>query len=259
MGNSHSPKLMPKSVFVTDDATYRKLINDPKGVLLVEDTEALIVPYSAKPEANDALVRDIRDTLISAGRLESGSLVIKNPFEPMQYEPASSAIETFSMAKYYHFANLAKLLGAKSLSFQEAADEQQSSSVKAGASIKASKAAEAKANLNQAATAALKSNLQQNMIFGGSDPQIDQATAYLEKHFLNFDQQMTSLIELRSGANPIQSYHVTVNLSKESESTLNVGLALTEKLSMIGVNLGGSLNKAGFASSNIEVVTEITF
>lgn len=259
MDNSHSTKLMPKSVFVTDDATYRKLIDDPKGVILVEDTEALIVPYSAKPEANEALVREIRDTLIATGRLESGSLVIKNPFEPKQYEPASSAIETFSMAKYYHFANLAKLLGAKELSFHEAANEQQRTTRKMGANVKVANLTDTKASVDQEASAALKSKLQQNMVFAGSEPEIDQAKAYLEKHFLNFDQQMTSLVDLRSGANPIHSYHVTVNLSKESESTLNVGLALTAKLSGIGVNLGGSFKKIGTESSSIEVVTEISF
>lgn len=258
MSHSEPPKLMPKSVFVADDATYRKLLDDAKGIALVENAEALIVPFSATPQANTDLVTEVRDWLIARGQFETGTLLVKNPFEQQQYELAASAVETFSIAKYFHFANLAKLLGARELSFHEANVEQSKQQTKVAAEPKA-RGVSVKATVDHAASAELKSQLRQKMDFPGSEPAIEEAYAFLQKHFLNFDQQMVSLIELRSGNNPIQEYHVTINLSKESESTLKVGLALTEKLSTFGIGLSSSMSRAASESQSIDVTIDITF
>ena len=89
----------PRSVLVADDHLYREIAQSPEHVALLEDPEAMVVPYSARPEGNEIEVMAIRDLLVASDQLVSGALLVKDPYENDRYAFADDAVESFASAK----------------------------------------------------------------------------------------------------------------------------------------------------------------
>ena len=249
---------LPRSVLVVDDRTYWRIAADASSVDLLADAEAMIVPYSATPEVNSGEVARVRDLVQASGQLSTGALLIKNPYDDSGYELADFAIEAFASAKYHALANVARLLGATSVAFLEARVEQANS--KWVADIKAAvKLGSGDAEASREVKKKVEDSLEGRIEFPGGDPDIDAAVAYLGRRRLASDQQLASLVDMRSGDNSMNSYKMLINGAKEADANFRsaVNLANSGPVKMLGV--GASFTRTVRMVSRIEIKIEITF
>lgn len=248
---------LPRSVLVVDDDTYRQISEGPDSVDLLDDLDAMVIPYSGKAEVNIAEVAALRRLLLEAGQLIPGSLLVKNPYTPATYEPADLALESFALAKYHALANVAKHLGATKVSFVDAQVDDAESSWNAAAKARVT-VAKADAQLGREVTQKIAKKLHGEMTFDGAAPDIDSALESLRVRNLMNDQQLRYLIELRTGINPIASYKMTLSGTRESSANLRSALNLAVSVPK-SVEGSASFTRVVNTISNIDITTEITF
>ncbi|MGA6126527.1 MULTISPECIES: hypothetical protein [unclassified Microbacterium] len=248
---------LPRSVLVVDNQLYREISESPESVDLLDNLDAMVIPYSAKAEVNVAEVTSIRRLLLDAGQLAPGSLLVKNPYTPATYEPADLALEAFALAKYHALANVAKHLGATKVSFVDAQVDNAESSWNVAAKAK-TPAAKADLQVSREVTQKIAKKLHGEMTFDGAAPDIDSALESLRVRNLMSDQQLRYLIELRTGTNPIASYKMTLSGTRESSANLRSALNLVVSVPKSGDG-SASFTKVVNTISNIDITTEITF
>lgn len=216
---------LPRSVLVVDEDLYRQISENPDSVDLLDDLDAMVIPYWGKAEVNVTEVASLRRLLLDAGQLAPGSLLVKNPYAPATYEPADLALEAFALAKYHALANVAKHLGATRVSFVDAQVDDAESSWNTAAKAKAH-AVKAELRASREVTQKIAKKLRGEMTFDGAPPDIDSALESLRVRNLMSDQQLRYLIELRTGTNPIASYKMTLSGTRESSANLRSALNL---------------------------------
>jgi hypothetical protein len=249
---------LPRSVFVADNRLYRAISSDPKSVDLLADDDSMIVPYSARPEVNADAVAAVRKILIGAGQLSPEALLIRNPYDEASYELAEYAIESFASAKYHALANVARLLGATSVSFLEAKVEQ--TNVAWLAEIKSKlQVAGGDAESSSEIKKRVEDSLEGQLAFAGGDAKVDEAVSYLSRRRLLADQQLNALVEMRSGANPMESYQMTFNGTKEATASFRSALNLANAGPVKALGVGAAFSRTVTSVSRIEIRIKITF
>lgn len=259
MTTSRPVSPLPRSIFVADDATYRDLAQSPEYVELLEDTEAVVVPFSARPEGNEALVAVVRDLLVASGQLLTGALLIKNPYDDDLYAYADDALETFASAKYHHLATVAMFLGAREVSFLEAKAEKDVRQAEAGMRVRIPGLAGAEGDVTTEVARKLEERLQGEMKFAGSEPDIEEARSYIRKHHLHNDHQIQALVSLRSGGNHLLHYKMALSASRESDANLKCAAKISSKIPSKAIDLGATFARQSNSFRNIEIITEIAF
>ena len=249
---------LPRSVFVADGRLYRKISESPAHVELLDDLDTMIVPLAGKIEVHESAVGAVRARLFEAGQLNSGALLIKNPYDAESYEFADRAIETFASAKYHALANLTRLLGARSVRFVEVkADRDRTGWVaKAKARIPAGGG---EIDATREVTRKLEKRLEGEMAFPGATPDIAGAETYLQERNLMGDHQMRDLIDPRTGDNPIRKYKMTVSGTRESASSFDSALKLANTGPVKALDVGASFRVTAESIRSITLTTEITF
>lgn len=249
----------PRSVFVADDRLYREIAQSPDYVELLEDTEAIIVPYSAPPEGNEVQVRVVRDLLVAAGQLVTGALLIKNPYDDDLYAYADDALETFASAKYHHLANVARLLGAKEVNFIEAKVERETGRAEAALRALIPGLAGGEVDVTHEVARKLEDRLQGQMKFPGSEPALDDAVEYVRRRHLTNDHQIQALVDMRRGNNSLRQYKMSLSASRESDVNLKSAAKISSKIPTKAIDIGASFAQRAESFRNIEITTEITF
>lgn len=249
---------LPRSVFIADDRLYHAIAGDPKTVQLLVDPDSMIVPYSAKAEVNAAAVTAVRRIVIAAGQLAVGALLIKNPYDDASYELADAAIEAFTSAKYHVLANVARLLGAKSVRFVEAKVEQ--TNVKWDAELKAKlHIGGGAANASREVEKRVEESLEGVLQFAGGDADVDEALDYLRSRRLLADQQLNALIEMRKGANQMSDYQMKFNGVKEADASFRSAVNLANAGPVKALGVGASFSRTVTSLGRIEITIKITF
>lgn len=258
MADTPSDKSMPRSILVADARMYRQIAHDSDDVALLEDLDAAIVPYSGRPEVNEQQILTVRDALSAAGQLIPGTLLIKNPYETTNYEFAEQAIESFASAKYHALANTARLLGAREIHFIEAKTSSNTSNSTGGAKVKIPAGA-GQADITKDLTKKLEERLEGLMKFPGAEPAPQEALDYLRRRNLSGDQQLKDLVEMRTGANLISEYKMTLSGTRESTANFKSALKIANAGPVKAVDIGGSFTRTAETINSIEVTTEIFF
>lgn len=250
----------PRSVLVADDGLYLDIAGDPGSVGLLDDLDAMVVPYSMMAASNAAQVNAVQEMLRAAGQLIPGALLIKNPYETDVFEFSEHALESFASAKYHHLANVAKLLGAKEVQFEDAKIERQTSATNGGIKAVIPGLGGGDADVSREMARKLDDRLEGRLTFGGSEPDPDAALEFLSLHNLTNDQQLRSLVEMRTGSNPIQGYRMTLSGTRESDANLRAALSIAESVSGTkGVSIGASFTREVKSIRSIEITTSINF
>lgn len=250
--------ILPRSILVADDHLYREILSSPDSIELLEDVDALIVPYSLTAQVNEEQVAAIRALLLESGQLTAGALLIKSPYERARYESAQYAMESFASAKYHALANTARLLGATEIHFVEANVDQNLAA--RGGELKAKiPVGSAGADITKEMSKKLEERLEGRMNFPGSDPAPAEALAYLERRNLSRDQQLSDLVEMRTGANLISKYKMTLSGTRESAANLKSALKIASAGPVKALEIGASFSTTAQSISSIEITTEITF
>jgi hypothetical protein len=237
---------------------YRTISESPESIELLDDLDAMILPYEGKIEVHEPQILLVRELLSAAGQLTEGALLIKNPYDAESYEFADSAIETFASAKYHALANVSRLLGATKVRFVEAKVENGKSSWVAKA-LAHFPGGRGDVDVRREVTKKLEDHLEGEMAFPGSAPAVDDAMVYLRRRNLSGDQQMRDLIDLRTGSNPIRDYRMTVSGLQESASNFTAALKLINAGGIEVVDLGASFSATTESVKSITITTEITF
>jgi len=249
---------LPRSVLIVTDQRYLQIAQSPEGVGLLDDPDALVIPYSGRAQVNEALVSAVRDRLRKAGQLVPGSLLIKNPYDAESFEFAENAIEAFASAKYNAMANVARLLGAKEVHFMEAKIETRSQEWQFGLKVRG-KLAKGGGHASNEVKDQLKAQLTGQLFFPGSDPDIEEAVAYISRRNLTNDQQVKDLVELRSGSNRITRQLVKISGTRDSESNFRSAANLANAGPVKMLKAGTTFTKTASMIRNIEISTEIVF
>lgn len=249
----------PRSVFVASDGLYLDIADEPSSVALLEDLDAMVIPYSVMAAGNEAQVATVRDVLRAAGQLIPGSLLIRNPYEAEAFEFSEYALESFASAKYHHLANVAKLLGAKEVQFEDAKVERQSSATAGGIKAIIPGFVSSEADVTRNVARKLDARLEGRLTFEGGEPDTEAAFEFLNLHNLANDQQLRSLVEMRGGSNPIKGYKMTLSGTREADANLRAALSIAEAVSGKGATIGMSLAREVRSIRSIEITTSITF
>lgn len=256
-GNELNPPL-PRSVLVAENGFYLGLSQGNNSVELLDDPEALVIPFSITPVAHEKLVITVRNILRDAGQLTSGALLIRNPYEEAAYEFAESAIETFAIAKYHALANVARLLGAREVHFEDAKAETVVNTRTGG--LKAHIPwGDGKVDFSKVVKKNLKNRLEGTLKFAGGSPATDEALAYLSKRNLLQDQQLRALIDMRIGDNLVSEYKMTLNGTHEADSNVNCALRIANAGPIKAVKIGGSFAAQAHSIRTIDITTTINF
>lgn len=258
MIDSEGRAFAPRSVLVADDRLYREILQGSDSVGLLEDLDAMVIPYSGRAEVNEREVATVREILLDAAQLIPGALLVKNPYEANSYEFAELAIETFASAKYHALANVARLLGAREVRFVEAKADRSAAAWRGDAKASAP-AGGGEVEITNEVTKKLEARLEGQMKFPGADPVPGDALAYLQRRNLSNDYQLKELVEMRTGTNLISDYKVTLSGTRESAANLRSALKIANAGPVKAVDIGVSFSKTAESISSIEITTEIVF
>lgn len=248
---------LPRSVLVVGDEEYERISHTPAAVDSLQDSEAMIIPYSSTPIANRPLVESVRDLIRSADQLASDALLIKHPYERDAYVHADDSIQTFAVAKYHHLAVVASLLGATSMSIQKTAVEKSDQSLRGRLSLGV-KGFGAKGRAAAEIRSALEEQLQFNTVFPGSAPDRDEALTYIREHALAADKTFTSLVALRNDRNPVREYTLVLNATKEAELNIRAALKISAAVPKV-LEASGDFVMTARTISDVKIHTLIEF
>lgn len=247
----------PRSVLVADESLYLEL-KTPKYVGLLDDLDAMVVPYSGTAQIHAVEVAAMRELLATSDQLIPRALLVKNPYEAASYEFAELAIETFVSTKYHALANVARLLGAKNVKFIEAKADRTKSSF--GAGLKARiPVGGGQAKVDREIAKKLEARLEGQMSFAGGEVATDEALEYLRRRNLANDHQLRELVEMRTGDNRISEYKVTFSGTREATANLKSALTIASADPVKAIDFGANFSSSAESISNIEVTTEILF
>jgi len=256
---------MPRSVLVAADDLYLRLADSPRDVALLDDLNAMVIPYSVQPVFHVTEVASVREHLLETGKHVPGSLLIKNPYDIDSYEFAESAIEAFASAKYHAMANVARLLGAREVQFKEARVETRQKEWAFGLKGNA-KAINADGEATSQVKDQIRAQLHGQLTFPGSRPRVLEALEYMKRRNLSDDQQLRDLVDMRDDRgldgpdqNLVQSQVVRVSGTREAESSFRSALSIANAGPIKALQIATSFAKSATSIRNIEIVTEITF
>lgn len=98
------------------------------------------------------------------------------------------------------------------------------------------------------------------MTFAGGEPDTEAALDFLRLHNLANEQQLKSLVEMRTGANPVQGYRMTLSGTRESDANLRAALSIAESISgKKGISVGTTFTREVKSIRSIEITTSIKF
>lgn len=258
MSGSELPEIMPRSIVVIELRKYQQMSADPKEVLLLQSTDAMVIPYSGTIKYNVEQIEPIRQLLKTSEQLAPDVVLVKDPFAKLGYVSAVSAqdaLAALASTKYHLLANVIRLLGAREFKFVEVRAEQDSKAVSAKAGGNSPiKPVTVDVTASTSIKNRLSAKLTGEMVFDGGEPDTKTALEYLHQHQLGGDQQMRTLVDMRTAPNLIQQYRLTFNCTRES--VLNVKAAASVA-KVIGVEAHFEMDAT--ALSEIEIVTEIQF
>lgn len=244
-----------RSVVIMTSNDLRAARRNSDLVDLIDDPEVAFVSLGGAGGRPDW----IRDLLRDQDLLRPGTIAIQSPYNPDRYVTADAALVELSVEKFLTLTHLSQLLGAREVKFSDVRAEQRKSD--SSANVQAQSLV---TKVSSEGTRAIESEVSQKLTgvhrFGGGDPDIGAARELLRRTRLMNDPQLTSLIQLRDGANPVTSQTLTISGTREAASNMTAALRVAGGPARLKL-AGFSTDLANQWSSRIEVevTTEITF
>jgi hypothetical protein len=202
-----------------------------KAILVISPHELTRLEFT--PGGNDLLLSEqvylldssgevtssLEKKLDGSGLLETGTLLIQNPYDTSDYVVLDKASSTFALTKYLHFTTLCGLLGAREVVVEQIEIKTLTGKQVFKGSLN-NPFADGKIEGVNTTFEEIRNNIKLQSKFGGGEPNIEEADAHLRQYQLSNDISMKSLIDQRKGNNPIKSRELTLSLSEESKKNL---------------------------------------
>jgi len=167
---------------------------------------------------------DSFNNLKASDLIRPNSILVQSPYDKDVYVQYDKATETFAIEKVHMFSKLCQLLGSKHVETEQVeinrGDRTSTFSLKAGQESSAiGFVGDIESKNNLAFTREFRVSSQ--MV--GAEADIEAAIEFLREKHLYGDEAMRNLVELRSHQkNPILEHRVTISLTSEVSSALNV-------------------------------------
>ncbi len=175
----------------------------------------------ASATENSPLVEKLRDSNL----LDSGSVLIQNPYDPSDYADIVDASYTFAQAKCIHFANLCGLLAARKVSVEQIEMKTTDGKSNFSGNIN-SPYGGGGADVESSVWERMKTAIALDDEYDEGSANIDEAEKYLRKNQCLSDPIMKGLLELRKSGIPIKKRNFALSVSKDSQKNLNVAFCL---------------------------------
>ncbi|MGY1653321.1 hypothetical protein [Geodermatophilus sp. SYSU D01119] len=213
---SHLPQERRRVVVPLSADDYRSALRDPDLLDTMDHPEAVVLSL-AEMDANDPVLARLR----RSNKVRAGALLIQSPFDPDQYEPADSAVAEFAVTKFVRLSELCALLGAKSVSVEQVRTVTNSSGMHAKVQAKAA-VHSGHVDVDSDLTRKINERLTLKDTFAGGSADVAAARALLARVGLEDDSTLVSLVDMRSGSNPLKRRQITLNLTQEAQQNLKL-------------------------------------
>ncbi|MFW5473170.1 hypothetical protein ACOCJ5_07670 [Knoellia sp. CPCC 206450] len=232
---SNVPAERRRTVVVLGEGEHKAIIRDPDRVDLIDDPEAQFVTFPGNSGEQNALSELLR----TQDLLRPGTLAVQSPYDTERYVAVGEAMTEFTVEKFLILTRLAKVLGAKEVTFEDVRIDQKKSSWTTDGSV-STITTKVETEVNGRIAAQLHERLRGKHVFPGSPPDIAGARELLARLRLTGDPQLATLIELRDGDNAIREQEILLNATREASGNINAALRIA----------GGpaKLKLAGFSS-----------
>ena len=208
-----------KAILVLQQHDLERCAYEPGAGNALLNEEAYILQFPVRPQGDmSPALRNIVDT----GLARPGSMLIQNPFDTDSYEEASIAPQRFALAKHMYFSTLCMYLGAREVSVEQI--DLRTRTGKTSVDVKGGRLG-ASAHVSIEAEELERFRAQMNLRdeFAGGPPDIAAAEKLLRRTGLLADPNMRTLLEMRrDGLNQLLTRKLTLSLSNEAKSNLNV-------------------------------------
>jgi hypothetical protein len=208
-----------KAILVLQQHDLEKCAYEPGAAQSLFDEEAYVLQFPVRPQGE---VSQALRNIVDAGLARPGSMLVQSPFDPDTYEEASLAPQRFALAKHMYFSMLCMYLGAKEVSVEQI--DLRTRTGKTSVDVKAERLG-ASGQVSIEAEELERFRAQMNLcdMFTGGPPDIAAAERLLRRTGLLVDSNMRTLIEMRrDGMNQLLTRKLTLSLSNEARSNLNV-------------------------------------
>lgn len=208
-------------VMILRQEDYDRCQYDPDGSSILQDQSIEIIPYPLQHSTQ------LTEWLEERSLLRPNAILIQNPFNWEDYDEVSNAREQFAVEKYHLFTECCQLLGAKRVNIKEDSIRVTglTENFKAGGKHKG---IGAELTADQSQLDRLKTSLKMDVKFKGSEPQLNEASAFIRKYHLANDDHLASLVRRRSSSNQLEEQKIELSLM--SEANRNIGIAAKIKV-----------------------------
>lgn len=221
MAELAGPWEAPRVVVALSRADYEWALygDDRRRVEIPQGTK--LVPVDNYKRYEDPLFGRLQDD----GLLEPGNIIVQSPFTPERYELQDQAVFGFQREKLHLVSGFCHLLGAtrvqSELSSLDVEVRERSGKLKVGRGAGRVRLLHGEAALKLAESESLGQELKLDDRFPGSPPDLVAAAQFLKEHRL-LDPEISGLIQLRSGPNPIDSRTVEISFSGQRDKNLQL-------------------------------------
>jgi hypothetical protein len=220
-----------------------KIVNQPGIEFLVLDGASSFA---------SAIADSIRDQYA----LESGALLIQNPYDTSTYFREDEAVAQIALQKTLRIAQVCHLLGSTSLTVKQissATDERQKHSGASGGA----KGIMGRLSGDSKAVREIRQRIALRDTCSGGEPDIQKAEEYLLSQRLSNDTMLTNLVEARAVTNnTLKSRTLTIDATKEARSSLDIAAKVS---AAVVDDMGGKGGKSAREFEQVNVEYEVVF
>lgn len=208
-----------KAILVLQQHDLEKCAYEPGAAQSLFDEEAYVLQFPVREKGEES--RALRN-LVDAGLARPGSMLVQSPFDSDIYEEASLAPQRFALAKHMYFSTLCMYLGAKEVSVEQI--DLRTRTGKTSVDVKGERlGASAQMSIEAEELERFRAQMNLRDEFAGALPDIEAAERLLRRTGLLADPNMRTLLEMRrDGVNQLLARKLTLSLSSEAKSNLNV-------------------------------------
>ncbi|MFO0605023.1 MAG: hypothetical protein U0324_17720 [Polyangiales bacterium] len=182
---------------------------EPEGRVLARTQGVALLSSNSDPSSEGMRAH--------GGWFEEGHLYLQSPFRRELYVDAQEAQQVFAAERQAVFLRFCRALGALSIEVLRVSKSSAESARSVGVGV--AKGYEAKAKMTSSQEEQFVSSLRQKDSFAGGRTDLELARSILDEVYLSTDLEFTTLLDLRSGSNPIveREYDLTVTRSGKQQ------------------------------------------
>lgn len=240
-------------IVVIDDNDYSKLLHHDEDELL-RNTQVSVIRHS--DFLSGEISHPIIEKLDQRGLIAPGKVLIQDPFSPDIYHEQATALTSISLQKHFHLSVVCKILGAKSLKVTQVDVASEQIHRRADALVNSPMV-----DVDLSYQEKLKQKLSKEMklceIWSGGEPDIESASRYLDKHGLDSDIPIKSLVDMmHHQGNKL----LTREFSFYASSEANKNLEICAKIGINKINsIKGSFVEESTKLQDIQLRVAIEF